>query len=249
MSVFGNYSKYYNLLYKDKDYEGEAEYIFSLIQKYNPVTELILELGCGTGKHAKIIAEKGYKIHGIDSSQTMLQEALSIENQNLFFEQGDVRTFRANKKFDCVISLFHVASYQNSNEDVINYFKTAGEHLSVGGLFIFDVWFAPCVLNEKPERRVKELENEEIKIKRIAEPFHRVNENVIDVNYKIEITDKKSSRQDFIQEKHSMRYFSLPEISLFCSLTGFELVSAEEWLTGHEPGESTWGVCFVARSV
>jgi len=249
MNVFGNYSKYYNLLYKDKDYEGEAEYISSLIKKYNPGTKSILELGCGTGKHAKILAEKGYKIHGIDSSQTMLQEALIIENQNLFFEPGDVRTFRANSKYDSVVSLFHVASYQNSNDDVINYFKTAREHLSAGGLFIFDVWYAPCVLNEKPEKRIKELENEEITVKRTAEPFHRVNENIIDVNYKIEIIDKKSNDQDFIQEKHSMRYFSLPEINLFCSLTGFKLEVAEEWLTGNEPGENTWGVCFVVRAI
>jgi len=46
-----------------------------------------------------------------------------------------------------------------------------------------------------------------------------------------------------------MRYFSFPEISLFCSLTGFELVAAEEWLTGNEPNENTWGVCFIARSL
>ena len=44
---------YYNLFYKDKDYELEAKYISNKIQEYRPGSNSILELGCGTGKHAK----------------------------------------------------------------------------------------------------------------------------------------------------------------------------------------------------
>ena len=35
MSVFGNYAKYYNLLYEDKDYKEEVQYIESLIKKFS----------------------------------------------------------------------------------------------------------------------------------------------------------------------------------------------------------------------
>ena len=53
MSVFGdNYSRYYNLLYSDKDYLGESRYIDGLIQKYSPGAKNVLDLGCGTGRHA-----------------------------------------------------------------------------------------------------------------------------------------------------------------------------------------------------
>ena len=58
MKVFEEYSKYYDLLYQDKDYEGEVEYIIDLIEKYAPKTASVLELGCGTGKHAKFITTK-----------------------------------------------------------------------------------------------------------------------------------------------------------------------------------------------
>ena len=35
MSVFGPYSRYYDLLYGDKDYLAEAKYIDKLIRQYH----------------------------------------------------------------------------------------------------------------------------------------------------------------------------------------------------------------------
>ncbi len=72
MATFGNYSRYYNLLYKDKDYKGEAGFIHDLIQKYLPDAQNILDLGCGTGRHDALLAKKGYAITGVDMSEEML---------------------------------------------------------------------------------------------------------------------------------------------------------------------------------
>ena len=77
MKAFGNYSRYYNLLYKDKDYKGEAGFIHDLIQKYSPGAKSILDLGCGTGRHDLLLAEKGYAITGVDMSEEMLLIARS----------------------------------------------------------------------------------------------------------------------------------------------------------------------------
>ncbi len=56
--TFDLYSEYYDLLYKDKNYKKEADYIASLIKTNAPHTKSILELGCGTGKHASLLREK-----------------------------------------------------------------------------------------------------------------------------------------------------------------------------------------------
>ncbi|WP_341999478.1 hypothetical protein [Chlorogloeopsis sp. ULAP02] len=66
MSVFGNYARYYDLLYRDKDYVGEALFIRRLIQNHAPEAQDILELGCGTGNHAVLLAKEGYKVHGVE---------------------------------------------------------------------------------------------------------------------------------------------------------------------------------------
>jgi SAM-dependent methyltransferase len=75
MNVFGNYAHYYNLLYRDKDYAGEAKFIHQLLQTYAPSTQSILELGCGTGTHAQLLAKEGYEVHGVDLSTQMLEQA------------------------------------------------------------------------------------------------------------------------------------------------------------------------------
>src|SRR6478609_3000816 len=75
MSVFGAYSQYYDLLYKDKDYLGEASYVRSLIEQHYPGARSVLDLGCGTGRHALLLAESGYSITGVDRSAEMLSAA------------------------------------------------------------------------------------------------------------------------------------------------------------------------------
>jgi methylase of polypeptide subunit release factors len=66
MSVFGAYARYYDLLYRDKDYAAEAQYVHRLIQSHALGARSILELGCGTGAHAVLLAGEGYRIHGVD---------------------------------------------------------------------------------------------------------------------------------------------------------------------------------------
>ena len=77
MSVFGSYSHYYNLLYKDKDYVGETEYIHNLILKHKRGAASILNLGCGTGRHDLLLAQMGYEVTGVDQSEEMLAVANS----------------------------------------------------------------------------------------------------------------------------------------------------------------------------
>ena len=249
MNVFKNYSKYYDLLYKDKDYNLEALYIIDLLKKYSPNARSLLELGCGTGKHANILADNGYSVLGIDISMTMLNKAKKFSKSGVNFEFGDVRKFRANRKFDAVISLFHVASYQTTNDDLLNYFKTAKAHLDREGIFIFDCWYGPAVLSQKPQKRIKELEDDNIKVKRSAIPEIYLQRNVVDVNYIIKIQDKKTGNEENIKETHSMRYLFTPEIELFIKIADFKLIDSHEWLSGKIPSDGTWSVSFIVRAI
>ena len=254
MSVFGNYSRYYDLLYRDKDYIGEARFIHQLIQNHAPNSQSILELGCGTGNHAMLLAKEGYSIHGIDLSEEMLQQARDrLSNltpdlvSHLTFSSGDIRHVRLNQKFDVILSLFHVISYQTSNEDLQAAFATVKEHLKPGGIFIFDCWYGPAVLSESPTVRIKRLENDEIQITRIAEPEVYPNDNLVDVNYQVFIRDKDSKSVDEIQETHRMRYLFQPEVNLLLNNLGFTVVDSKEWITRNTPSFKTWGIYFIAQ--
>ena len=253
MQVFGAYARYYNLLYKDKDYIGEAKYVSDLITRYQPETQTLLDLGCGTGTHDLLLAGMGYKVTGIDQSEEMLSTAnaqLSSHNSlssSLRFHQGDIRSVRLDQKFDVVTSLFHVMSYQNSNDDFTAALTTAKAHLNPGGIFIFDFWYGPAVLTDRPVVRTKRLEDEEIAVTRIAEPIMHPNDNCVDVNYQIFFRDKASGQTKELSETHRMRYLFLPELTIFARETGMTIIDMSEWMTGKEPGFDTWNVCCVVR--
>jgi SAM-dependent methyltransferase len=252
MKIFGNYATYYNLLYKDKDYAGEAQYVHNLIQKYLAGAKSILNLGCGSGRHDFKLARMGYEMTGVDMSDEML----SVANLNLaalnqpstnMFTKGDIRTVRLNKKFDAVISLFHVMSYQITNEDLAAAFATVKTHLKPEGIFIFDCWYGPAVLTDRPMVRVKRLEDEEIEVTRIAEPDMHANENTVDVNYHIFMRDKVSGKVEETKERHSMRFLFKPEIEMMLKAADLELNHCEEWLTGMTPGFGTWSAAFIVK--
>jgi len=255
-SVFGEYARYYDLLYRDKDYIAEADYIARLIKRFKPGAKRILELGSGTGIHASLLSEKGFFVHGIERSPEMLARSRSLaekrnekqESLSLIFTEGDIRTARLNDFFDSVISLFHVISYQTGNADVSAAFNTAREHLNQDGTFIFDVWYGPAVLAERPTVRIKRMSNERIEITRIAEPVLHANKNLVDVNYQVFVRDLQSGTVKELQETHKMRYFFKPEIELLASQTGFRVLHAEEWLTGNPIGADTWGACFCLKA-
>ena len=242
-----NYSRYYDLLYKDKDYKAESAYIINLIRSINPKAKNILELGSGTGNHAASFCKEGFIVTGLERSANMVElaKAKSIEGFSPILT--DITNFDVTQKFDAAISLFHVLSYLTNNDSLINCFNCVYQHLNSKGLFIFDVWYSPGVYYQKPETRIKRIEDDMLKITRLAEPEIQYNENVVDVNYEIFIQSKSSKLTEVYKEKHPMRHFSIPEIELLARLINFKIISAEEFLTGKRPGTDTWGVCFMLQ--
>ena len=256
MTVFGNYAQYYDLLYQDKDYKKETDYVHQLIQRFAPETASILELGCGTGKHAALLAEYGYSVHGVDMSLEMLtlanERLASLPkdiSDRLKFSQGDICNIEIGEQFDAAIALFHVVSYQTSNKALQRTIKTVKRHLRLGGIFLFDVWYGPAVLSDPPIVRIKRMENEKIQVTRIAKPQIDMNKNTVKVNYQIFIRNKDSDRAEEISEVHKVRYLFRPELDLLFEQNGFNIIMSEEWMTGKKPGLDTWGVCFISNNI
>jgi SAM-dependent methyltransferase len=256
-AVFSEYGRYYDLLYKDKDYAGEADYVHRLIQRFRPGARTVLELGSGTGKHAALLADRGYEVYGIERSEEMLARARALASDRKrealewptpSFSLGDIRTARVDRKFDVAISLFHVISYQVTNEDLLAAFTTARLHLNEGGLFLFDVWYGPAVLTDRPAVRVKRMADDQIEVTRLAEPAMRPNDNVVEVNYHVFIRNGVTGQVGETRETHVMRYLFQPEIVMLAEQAGFRFEHDEEWLTGKPIGFGTWGACFVCRA-
>lgn len=255
MSVFNLYAAYYDLLYRDKNYAAEVNYLVRIIRAAAPAAHSILELGCGTGGHARQFAQRGFVVHGVDLSEKMITRALQHNaaappnlRSSTTFQQGDVRAYRANRTFDIVVSLFHVVSYQVTNADQDATFATARAHLEAGGLFVFDFWYGPAVLSDRPRHVIKRVSDERIEVCRETTPTMLVNQNCVDVRFDIAISARQDGRSERVSEVHRMRYLFLPEIEQRLAGAGFELMRAHAWMTDEDLSDRTWYGCAIARA-
>src|SRR5688572_17365289 len=114
MEVFNQqYSQYYNLLYADKNYSAEVDYIAGVLKKFAPLAHDVLEYGSGTGGHGVLLNQRGYEIFGIERSEAM---AAVAREKGLSCEVGDIITLNLSRQFDACLALFHVISYVNHND-------------------------------------------------------------------------------------------------------------------------------------
>lgn len=212
MTVFEKeYSTAYDYLYKDKDYVKECDFIEAIFSKSNCKVKTILDLGCGTGGHALILKQRGYELTGVDVSVGMLEiakEKAFAAKLAIDYIQGDLTRIRLNKKYDAVISMFAVMSYQATNETLEAACETAREHLASGGIFIFDCWHGPTVLTDKPGVRVKEIDlGDGEKIVRFSEPRLDVLNHTVDTRFKL-WRIKDGCVVSEVNESHLMRFIS-----------------------------------------
>ena len=252
MEVFQDYAYYYNAFYQDKDYRAESAQVDMLLKKYGNDIKSIVNYGCGTGRHDIELAKIGYQCMGIDMSSLMIDIArqnVKDENINIDFSVEDIRSYEPISKYDAVISLFHVMSYQNSNEDILKAFQSARKALDKYGLFLFDVWYGPGVLSDKPAVRAKEIADDKYKLIRIARPVMHDKTNVVDVCYEVLVIDKESNETKTINEVHSMRYFFRPELEFYLMAAGFELVDNIDCTTLDDTSYESWTSYFVARAI
>jgi len=252
MDTFKDYAYYYNTFYQSKDYRMEALQVDSLLKKYGINGTSLINFGCGTGKHDIELARFGYQCTGIDISSFMIDIAranAAKEGMQIYFSVEDIRMFEPQRQYDAVISLFHVMSYQTKNDDILSAFKSARKTLRQGGLFLFDVWYGPGVLSDKPGIRVKEIEDEQNKLLRVARPIIHDKDNVVDVCYDILVIQKETGYARGIKEIHSMRYFFRPELELLLKIAGFKLVNNLDCRTLEETSFNSWTSYFIAEAV
>ena len=254
--VFGpEYADAYDYLYEDKNYIEECVLINRLLQSYGSGTvRSVLDLGCGTGNHAVSLAERGYKVVGVDRSAQMLnaarQKASTRQlNAQATFYEGDIRSFRVEQSFDASLMMFAVLGYQLENRDVLAALRTVRQHIQPGGIFIFDVWYGPAVLSEGPTDRVKSIATDEGHILRMASGQLDLQRHLCKVSYHLWRMEGDRLRGK-TEETHLMRFFFPLELNLFLECSGFTPIRLGAFPEfDRDPDKTTWNVCGVARAV
>ena len=117
---FQKYAEYYDAVYFDKSYKEECNFINKIFKSFskNPV-RTVLDVGCGTGEHAILLAKSGYEILGIDSSKMMIENAKKkADDLSVDFRVMDMTKLNLGKKFDACVCMFDVINYITDNHDI-----------------------------------------------------------------------------------------------------------------------------------
>lgn len=250
MSAFADYAPWYDLLYRDKNYSAEVDFVEARLRDRGIASGKLLDLGCGTGVHAIEFARRGWQMAGVDISADMIARAKLRAAQaglEIPFRQGDACEAGAERDCDGVLSLFHVVSYQNDRERLEALFRTAYAALKPGGVFFFDYWYGGAVLAQGIETRVKVIQQAPLRLTRIAQSEHDEPKATVLVNYTLfcEDTDRSTIRR--FDETHRMRYWFPFEIESSLRLCGFEPAGSYAWLSEAAPNAKNWAAYSIAR--
>lgn len=140
MDAYTSFAQVYDLFMDDVPYEEWSSRICELLKLHNIHDGILLELGCGTGKLTRLLAEAGYDMIGLDNSADMLEIAREkeVEGQILYLLQ-DMREFELYGTVRAIYSACDSMNYLLSEEDLLAVFQLVNNYLDPGGLFLFDM--------------------------------------------------------------------------------------------------------------
>ncbi|MCH8553577.1 MAG: methyltransferase domain-containing protein [Schleiferiaceae bacterium] len=158
---------YYHLLYRHRDITEAENNINALINFLQlPKSAKILDLACGTGRHAKHIASHGYAVTGYDLSPNNIDKAKKFENSLLHFEIKDMLQPFGNKKFDAVFNLFTSFGYFPSKQNHQTALQHVYDSLNTGGTFVIDFLNSTKIKQQLVPQESKEIDGVQFFIKR-----------------------------------------------------------------------------------
>ncbi len=122
---------------------GEPEFILptvAALEKLAPGKD-ILAFAVGTGRIAIPLAQKGFKVSGIDISEEMLKVMANKKDGHLVESfVGDMSTIALNRTFDLVYNIMNGITYLLTLDEQVAFFKNAAKHLKPGGVLVLETF-------------------------------------------------------------------------------------------------------------
>ncbi|OFW20587.1 MAG: hypothetical protein A3G21_21930 [Acidobacteria bacterium RIFCSPLOWO2_12_FULL_66_21] len=145
--MFSASAEFYDLIYSTfKDYAAEARQIADLLRRINPRCASLLDVACGTGEHARLLAAEGFTVDGLDLDPAFVAIARTKHPAGRFFH-ADMSDFRLPHRYDAVLCLFSSIGYLQTLDRITAALRCFREHLAPGGAIVVEPWFPPGGLN------------------------------------------------------------------------------------------------------
>ena len=143
MSSYDALASSYDGLMADGSYRKRAAFLERLFRRSAIPVHTVLDLACGTGTIACLLAERGYQVTATDGSEEMLTQAMrkaaALDGQPPLFLHQSMPRLRLIEPVDAAVSTLDSLNYLTRERDIRETFRRVYRWLKPGGSFIFDV--------------------------------------------------------------------------------------------------------------
>lgn len=195
--------------------DPEVDFVAATLKDRVPPGGLVLDLACGQGRHAIPLAERGYRIVGLDYQLHLLRKAKQAAGDaEVRFARGDMRRLPFAETFDAVVNLFTAFGYFSDEENARILFEVA-RVLRSGGWFVLDVANRDALIRNAQPKSWKRLPDGSLVISEwtwdVAEGRYTHWQLLLD----------EQGRRSFT---HSVRVYTCTELTILLRDAGFTLV-------------------------
>lgn len=242
--AYTGFAQVYDLFMDNVPYAEWAEAIVGILREQGIEDGLVLDLGCGTGKLARMLAEQGYDMIGVDSSMEMLEIARACgQETSILYLQQDMREFELYGTVRAVYCACDSINYILEEEELLRVFRLVNNYLDPGGIFIFD-----CNTPYKYEALLGEntfAENREegsFIWENYYDPESCINQ--YDLTFYVAVQDGLFQR---FEETHLQKNYSIDRLGALLTEAGMEVAGIYDAYTKEPPRKKSERVTMVAR--
>ncbi len=141
MNAYEDFAEVYDIFMDETPYAEWSAFVTDALRAAGIADGLVLDLGCGTGTMTELLAQAGYDMIGVDSSDRMLDIAMEKRARSgldILYLQQDMREFELYGTVRAVVSLCDSVNYLLTEEELLQTFLLVNNYLDPGGLFLFD---------------------------------------------------------------------------------------------------------------
>ncbi|MBM4762362.1 class I SAM-dependent methyltransferase [Bacillus sp. B15-48] len=245
--TYQKFAYLYDTLMVDVPYDGWVNWVIDRSKKYEVSGSRLMDLACGTGELSIRLAKAGFQVTGIDLSEDMLavaQAKTEEEGLEIPYYHQDMTELTGLSEFDVVGIFCDSLNYISEEVDVKKTFAKVYQHLSPGGLFLFDVhsiYKMDVIFQSSPFT----YNDEEIAY--IWDCFSGESPHSVEHELTFFVYDEMTGQYDRVDEHHLQRTFEPTMYKIWLENAGFELLELTADFLPTLPSDDSERIMFVAR--